>query len=46
MTYDKIKFYYEKGYYKEKHLKVFLDKGAITKEEYNSILFNGIGELT
>lgn len=37
-NFEKIKLYYEKGIYKEKHLKTFLAKGVISKEEYNQIV--------
>lgn len=37
-NFEKIKEYYAKGIYKERHIKAFLDKGVLTKKEYNEIL--------
>lgn len=37
-TFEKIKGYYNKGIYKERHLKAFLAKGVITEEEYQAII--------
>lgn len=37
-NYDKIKRYYNMGFYKEKHIKIFLNKGVITEEQYKSIV--------
>lgn len=36
-NYDKIKKYYDRGIYTEKHLKVFVEKGQITPAEYEEI---------
>lgn len=35
---EKIRYYYNKGLYKKKHMIVFLNKGVITQEEYDSIV--------
>ena len=34
---EKIKRYYELGFYHEEHLLKFLEKGVITEEQYNEI---------
>lgn len=34
---EKIKLYYEKGIYKDKHLQIFLEKGVLTQEQYEEI---------
>ena len=36
--FEKIKRYYELGFYKEKHLAKLLSVGAITQEEYGEII--------
>ena len=36
--FEKIKRYYELGYYQEKHLLKLLEKNAITKEQYNELI--------
>lgn len=33
--FEKIKYYFEIGLYKEKHIDMLLSAGAITQEEYN-----------
>lgn len=43
-TFEKIKYYYDKGLYKQAHLDTFLKKNVITQEQYNTIL--GIVEET
>lgn len=35
--YDKIKKYYDAGYYKKKHVAAFVTKGKITAEQYAEI---------
>lgn len=35
--FDKIKYYYEKGLYKNTHLEKFLAVNAITEKEYKEI---------
>ncbi len=35
--FEKIKYYYSIGLYKEKHLDKLLAVGAITEDEYNKI---------
>jgi len=37
-TFDKIKYYYDKGIYKEAHIRVFVEKNVLTPEEYESIV--------
>ena len=36
--FEKIKRYYELGFYQKKHLDRLLDAGALTVEEYDEIL--------
>ena len=36
--FDKIKHYYDLGYYQKKHLDRLLSAGALTQNEYNQIL--------
>ena len=35
--FEKIKYYFEIGLYKDKHIDMLLDVGAITQNEYNLI---------
>lgn len=37
-TAEKIKKYYEKGIYTDRHLQAFLAKGVITQTEYDLII--------
>ena len=43
-TFERIKYYYDKGLYKATHIETFLEKKVITQEQYNTIL--GITEET
>lgn len=36
--FDKIKHYYQMGYYQKKHLDKLLSVGAITQKQYDDIL--------
>ena len=36
--FDKIRHYYQKGYYKQKHMDKLLEAGALTQDEYDEIL--------
>ena len=36
--FDKIRHYYQMGYYKQKHLDKLLSVGALTQDQYNQIL--------
>lgn len=36
--FDKIKRYYDLGYYQKKHLDKLLSAGAVTETQYNQIL--------
>lgn len=38
MLFEKIKYYYEKGYYSDKAIAVLFNKKVINEEEYNSII--------
>lgn len=37
-NFERIKAYYEKGIYKERHLKAFLEKGVLTQAEYDELV--------
>lgn len=37
-NFEKIKYYYKKGLYKNKHILVFLEKGVISQDEYHDIV--------
>lgn len=38
MLFEKIKYYYEKGYYSDKAMVVLFNKKVISKEQYLEIL--------
>lgn len=35
--FDKIKRYYDKGYYTNRHILIYTQKGILTPEEYKNI---------
>lgn len=43
--FEKIKYYFEIGLYKEKHIDMLLSAGAITQEQYD-ILKGGCKDVT
>ncbi len=37
--FEKIKMYYNKGYYQKRHILAFYEAGVLTAEEYDQIIW-------